>query len=95
LCHLALNAEARRKFIKLLDTRYDPDTDMVTIEVDRCPVRKQNRDFFDYVLTALYFESWVSHQLYSVLPVILLLFSQTYFEHFSYSQAVWNSKITV
>lgn len=25
---------------------------------DRCPVRKQNYDYLQYVMTALYFESW-------------------------------------
>ena len=61
LCNLVLNDHARRKFIKLLGRkRYDRHTDVATIESSRCPMKKQNSDFIDYVLTALYFESWVS-----------------------------------
>lgn len=32
---------------------------MVTITVDRCPVRKQNFDYAQYLLTALFHESFI------------------------------------
>lgn len=61
LCSLVLNDHARRKMIQLLGKgRYNSETDVATIKVERCPTRKQNSDFINYVLTALYFESWVS-----------------------------------
>ncbi|XP_076824005.1 small ribosomal subunit protein mS35-like isoform X1 [Clavelina lepadiformis] len=59
LCNLVLNEHARIKMIKILgDERYDRNTDIATIKVERCPTQQQNKDFCDYVLTALYFESW-------------------------------------
>nr|CAB3264010.1 28S ribosomal protein S35, mitochondrial-like [Phallusia mammillata] len=58
LVHLGLNLQAREKITKLLEWRYNDDTDVATIQSKRCPVRKQNSDFLDYVFTALYFESW-------------------------------------
>ncbi len=36
---------------------YDPETNTVTISADRCPYRKQNREYCEYLLKALYYES--------------------------------------
>ncbi|KAG8038347.1 hypothetical protein G9C98_006674 [Cotesia typhae] len=59
LSSLKLDSHARDKFLRLVGPRYDEKTDYVTIVTDRCPTRKQNRDYADYILTALYQESWV------------------------------------
>lgn len=58
LSTLNLDKHARDKFIRLVADRYDEKTDLVTITADRCPVRKQNLDYVNYLLTACYHESW-------------------------------------
>ena len=58
---LDLDEHARDKIIRLLGDRYDEETGEVTLTADCCPVRKQNTDYVKYLLTALYFESWVSN----------------------------------
>ncbi|XP_008550806.1 28S ribosomal protein S35, mitochondrial [Microplitis demolitor] len=55
---LKLNPRAKDKLLRLLGPRYDEKTDYLTIVTDRCPTRKQNRDYADYLLTAVYQESW-------------------------------------
>lgn len=55
---LNLDKHARDKFIRLVGERYDKKTDLLTITADRCPVRKQNLDYVNYLLTACYHESW-------------------------------------
>lgn len=56
---MPLDEHARDKFLRLVDNRYDPETDMVTITVDRCPVRKQNFEYAQYLVTALFHESFI------------------------------------
>lgn len=56
---MPLDEHARDKFLRLVDNRYDPDTDVVTITVDRCPLRKQNYEYAQYLLTALFHESYI------------------------------------
>lgn len=56
---MPLDTHARDKFLRLVDNRYDPDTDIVTITVDRCPVRKQNFEYAQYLMTALFHESFI------------------------------------
>lgn len=46
--------------MRLLEQRYDVETDEVTITADRCPLRQQNYDYAMYLLTALFHESWVT-----------------------------------
>ncbi|XP_053206015.1 28S ribosomal protein S35, mitochondrial-like [Panonychus citri] len=58
LSRLELDEHSRDKMIRLLDKRYNPETDMVTIETSACPLRKQNIDYAFYQLTAVYYESW-------------------------------------
>ncbi|XP_013194827.2 small ribosomal subunit protein mS35 [Amyelois transitella] len=58
LSTLNLDKHARDKFIRLVGDRYDSTTDLVTITADRCPVRKQNFDYVNYLLTACYHEAW-------------------------------------
>ncbi|XP_073506451.1 small ribosomal subunit protein mS35 [Phyllobates terribilis] len=58
LCTLNLDTHARRKLIKLVGPRYNPEEDTLTIRTDRCPVRKQNEDYALYLLTVLYHEAW-------------------------------------
>ena len=58
LSTLNLDVHARDKFIRLVGDRYDKESDLVTITADRCPVRVQNLDYVNYLLTASYHESW-------------------------------------
>merc|ERR1719427_1687062 len=59
LCHLVMDSHARSKILQLAgEERYDRRTDILTIKSNRCPLRQQNMDYTDYLLTALYFESW-------------------------------------
>lgn len=44
--------------MRLVGDRHDPETDTVTIVTDRCPLRQQNYDYAQYLLTALFHESW-------------------------------------
>lgn len=59
LSSLPLDTHAKDKFLRLVDNRYDPETDYVTITVDRCPVRKQNFEYAQYLMTALFHESFI------------------------------------
>lgn len=59
LSALELDEHARDKFLRLVGERYDPDTDVVTITTDSCPLKKQNYDYAHYLLAALYHEAWV------------------------------------
>lgn len=47
----------KEKFILLSRHRYDPKSGILTITTDACPMKTQNKDYADYLLTALYFES--------------------------------------
>lgn len=58
---LKLNSLDEDKLIQLAAHRYDPKTQELTIEVSACPMRCQNKDYADYLLTALYSESKI-HQ---------------------------------
>ncbi|KAJ9579853.1 hypothetical protein L9F63_004455, partial [Diploptera punctata] len=58
---LPLDAHAKDKLLRLVGERYNPDTDVLTIVTDRCPLRQQNYDYAHYLLTALFHESWVRH----------------------------------
>lgn len=58
LSDLKLDKRAKDKFLRLVGDRYDEKTDLVTFTADRCPVRKQNLDYVNYLLTACYHESW-------------------------------------
>jgi small subunit ribosomal protein S35 len=54
---LKQGAQSKEKFIRLVGDRYNPVTDSVTIVTDSCPYQKQNRDYAEYLLTALFHES--------------------------------------
>lgn len=58
LSSLNLDKHARDKFLRLVGDKYNETTDLITITADRCPVRKQNLDYVNYLLTACYHESW-------------------------------------
>ncbi|CAH0731122.1 unnamed protein product, partial [Brenthis ino] len=58
LSDLKLDKRSKDKFLRLVGDRYDEKTDLVTFTADRCPVRKQNLDYVNYLLTACYHESW-------------------------------------
>lgn len=49
------------KLICLARHRYDSNTGMITITTDACPMKQQNHDYAEYLLTALYFES-IKHE---------------------------------
>jgi len=55
---LQLDSHARDKFIRLVGERYDEESGIVTLTADRCPYRGQNKDYTEYLLTALFHESW-------------------------------------
>jgi small subunit ribosomal protein S35 len=57
LSELDFNERQKDKFLRLVEERYDPKTDEVTITTDRCPIRQQNYDYAIYLITALYHES--------------------------------------
>ncbi|XP_003383405.1 PREDICTED: 28S ribosomal protein S35, mitochondrial-like [Amphimedon queenslandica] len=54
---LKLPERARTKLIKLADHRYNKKNDIVTIIGDRCPIRKQNREYVEYIMKVLMIES--------------------------------------
>lgn len=54
---LNLDEHARKKMILLLGDRYNPANDELTLITDKCPTRKQNKEYSYYLLTALYFEA--------------------------------------
>ncbi|XP_068133745.1 small ribosomal subunit protein mS35 [Hyperolius riggenbachi] len=58
LSSLNLDKHARRKLLKLAGSRYNAESDILTIPTDRCPLRRQNEDYAMYLLTVLYHESW-------------------------------------
>ncbi|KAK0180591.1 hypothetical protein PV327_002958 [Microctonus hyperodae] len=58
LSQLQLDTHARDKILRLLGNRYDSNTGIITIVADRCPTRKQNREYAEYLLTAVYNEAW-------------------------------------
>ncbi|XP_076363767.1 mitochondrial ribosomal protein S35 [Tachypleus tridentatus] len=55
---LPLDYHAKDKLLRLVSDRYDPTNDVLSITVDRVPLRKQNYDYAYYLLTALFYESW-------------------------------------
>lgn len=57
---MKLDNHAKDKFLRLVDRRYDQKTDYVTITVDRCPTRKQNFEYAQYLITALYHEAHIA-----------------------------------
>ncbi|CAF0731471.1 unnamed protein product [Brachionus calyciflorus] len=57
LSSLNLDKRSNDKLIKLAEDRYDPATDTLTLITDRCPYRRQNEDYANYLLTTLYYES--------------------------------------
>jgi small subunit ribosomal protein S35 len=59
LSALPLDYHAVDKIKRLLMERYDKTTDTITIRASRCPLRKQNYEYAMYLLTAVFFESWV------------------------------------
>ncbi|XP_053687814.1 28S ribosomal protein S35, mitochondrial [Sabethes cyaneus] len=54
---LRLNQHAKDKILRLVGERYNPESDVLTLVTDRCPLKKQNYDYAMYLLTALYHES--------------------------------------
>lgn len=58
---LKLNDLDKDKLVRLAAHRYDPETNILSIDVDSCPMRRQNMDYADYLLTAVYFES-IKHE---------------------------------
>ncbi|XP_037093936.1 28S ribosomal protein S35, mitochondrial-like [Pollicipes pollicipes] len=54
---LLLTPADRDKLLRLVGERFDVQTGLLTLVADRCPYRRQNRDYALYLLTVLYFES--------------------------------------
>jgi hypothetical protein len=73
LGRLPLNAHAKDKLLRLVGERYNPENDVLTIMTDRCPLRQQNLDYAFYLLTVLFYESWVSvPRVFYLMPLLLL-----------------------
>lgn len=60
LSHLSLDSHSKDKIRRLLGDRHNSETDVVTLVADRCPLRKQNYDYNQYLMLALYYESWMT-----------------------------------
>ncbi|XP_066595964.1 small ribosomal subunit protein mS35 [Prorops nasuta] len=58
LSSLHLDAHAKDKLLRLLGNRYNPETDFITITADRCPLKQQNLEYVEYLITAVYNEAW-------------------------------------
>lgn len=58
LSNLPLDKHARDKFLRLVGDRYNEDTDTLTIVTDRCPTKQQNYEYAQYLIAALFHESW-------------------------------------
>ncbi|XP_053971999.1 28S ribosomal protein S35, mitochondrial [Hylaeus volcanicus] len=58
LSSLHLDAHAKDKLLRLVGDRYNPKTGIITITADKCPTKKQNLDYVNYLLTALFHVSW-------------------------------------
>lgn len=54
---LNLNDRDADKLKRLAGHRFDEKTGILTITASACPMKAQNQDYADYLLTALYFES--------------------------------------
>ncbi|XP_067012786.1 small ribosomal subunit protein mS35 [Anabrus simplex] len=54
---LKLDYHAKDKLLRLVGERYNPETGVITLTSDRCPLKQQNYDYTLYLLTALYHES--------------------------------------
>lgn len=55
---LVLNKRAKQKMIKLAGPRYNKENEELTLLIDSCPTRKQNKEYAYYLLTTLYREAW-------------------------------------
>ncbi|XP_047354210.1 28S ribosomal protein S35, mitochondrial [Vespa velutina] len=55
---LILDSHAKDKLLRLVGNKYNPETNIITITADRCPTRKQNLEYIEYLLVALFHESW-------------------------------------
>lgn len=60
LSTLPLDKHSRDKLLRLVGERYNADTDELTLVTDRCPLRKQNYEYAQYLLAAVFHESWVT-----------------------------------
>ncbi|KAI7697573.1 hypothetical protein SSS_02709 [Sarcoptes scabiei] len=60
--NLILDDHSTDKMKRLLHDRYNAETDEITIRTESCPLRKQNLDYAEYLLTVVYFESWVENR---------------------------------
>lgn len=60
LSKLNLDQHAKDKLLRLVENRYNPETDYLTLAVDQCPLRQQNFEYAQYLLTALFHESHIT-----------------------------------
>ena len=58
---LKLDEHALDKLLRLVQSRFDPETRILTLVADRCPLSSQNEEYLNYILTVLYNESIVSY----------------------------------
>nr|CAG4638578.1 EOG090X09BG [Cyclestheria hislopi] len=55
---LPLDDHAKDKLLRLVKERYNKDTKILSLIAERCPLRKQNKDYAIYLLNVLVSESW-------------------------------------
>jgi len=55
---LPLDTHAKDKLLRLLKEKYDQETDIISLVAERCPLKKQNKDYAVYLLNVLVSESW-------------------------------------
>lgn len=56
---LNLDSHAKDKLLRLVQNRYNSETDVLTLNADRCPMKHQNKDYAMYLLHVLVSESKV------------------------------------
>nr|CAG4635575.1 EOG090X09BG [Artemia franciscana] len=57
LTSLPLDGHSKDKLLRLVGACYDKKTDELVLVADRCPTRKQNRNYLEYLLSVLMIES--------------------------------------
>lgn len=55
-----MDKHSRDKMLRLVGERYNADVDELTLVTDRCPLRRQNYEYAQYLLAAVFHESWVT-----------------------------------
>ena len=74
LSDIPLADRARQKMILLARKRYNSTTDELTLIGNKCPTRRQNKEYVLYLLKVLYIEANVSDLSNNYKFIVLILF---------------------